>query len=85
MMNPRDIYTMARRQYRISLHLNPLQPGAIEARNAALTMLRTVIGKWEDCRPCRVPGARWRGTPGGRGACARWHVNAACTRWMKAH
>ena len=84
-MNPRDIYTMARRQYRISLRLNTLQPGVIEARNAARTMLRTVVGKWDDCRPCRVPGASWRGTPNGLGSCSRWHVNAACTRWMKAH
>ena len=84
-MNPRDIYTMARRQYRISLRLNLMQPGAIEARDAALSMLRIVVGKLDDCRPDLKMGAQWRGTPSRRGAVSRWHVNAACTRWMKAH
>ena len=85
MMNPRDIYTMARRQYRISLRLNLMQPGAIEARYAALSMLRAVVGKWDDCRPCRVPKSQWRGTPSRRGGVSRWHVNAACAVWMRAH
>ena len=85
MLKTRDIYTMARRQYRISLRLNLMQPGAIEARDAALLMLRAVVGKWDDCRPNLTHTARWHGTPNGRNSCARWHVNAACTVWMKAH
>ena len=85
-MDTRKIYEMARRQYRISLRMNLLQPGAIEARDASLAMLRAIVGKLEDCRPVAWGGrSQWRGTPSKRGACARWHVNASCTRWMKSH
>lgn len=82
-MNPRDTFHAIRRAYRASLRVNPMMPGALEARLAALRAMRAYTGQWDTFEPARTlteQGARIIGH-----GVYRLPVWAACTRFMRAH
>jgi len=77
----RHLYETTRRAYRASCRVSLLQPGAIEARTAALRALQAVTGKLEDCRPAPMHYQQSEN----RAGVYRWHVWAACTRFLRNH
>lgn len=82
-MNTRETFRAIRRAYRASLRVNPMLPGALETRLAALRALRAYTGQWDTFEPARTlsdQGARIVGH-----GVYRLPVWAACTRFLRAH
>lgn len=82
-MNARDTFHAIRRAYRASLRVDPMMPGALEARLAALRAMRAFTGQLDTCEPARTlseQGARIVGY-----GVYRLPVWAACTRFLRAH
>lgn len=77
----RHLYETTRRAYRASCRVSLLQPGAIEARTAALRALQAVILRLDDCSPAPM---LYQQADMRRGL-YRLRVWAACTRFLRAH